>query len=65
MYLLLTCTHCIMGYKSIRVRQSTHAQLSMRTVNHQTFDGIIIELLKKTKDEHVWPDLSEEKVIAA
>ena len=54
-----------MGYKSIRVRQSTHDQLSMRTVNHQTFDGIIIELLKKTKDEHVWPDLSEEKVIAA
>ena len=50
MYLLLTCTHCIMGYKSIRVRQSTHAQLSMRTVNHQTYDEIIANLLEKTED---------------
>lgn len=39
-----------MGYKSIRVRQSTHAQLSMRTVNHQTYDEIIVNLLEKTED---------------
>ena len=39
-----------MGYKSIRVRQSTHDQLSMRTVNHQTYDEIIANLLEKTED---------------
>ena len=50
MYLLITCTHCIMDYKSIRVSQLTHAQLSMRTVNHQTYDEVIVNLLEKTED---------------
>jgi len=52
------------GYTTIRVLKTTHDKLSMRTVNHQTFDGVIIDLLEKTKDEHAWPDLTKEKIIA-